>query len=76
MDFITYLHNNGYRPFRGHVRGRVYVFFHCPHPHKGRWYVNKSRSSFQCVGCSWHCETDDPSDFQLFLPLGPDDPRS
>jgi len=51
------------------VRGWVYVFFDCHLPHKGRRYVNRTRTSFQCVGCAWQCETDDFSDFQLFLPL-------
>ena len=72
MDFITYLRNHGYTPFRGQVRGRVYTFFNCPHPEKGRWYVNRKLKSFQCVGCAWQCETDDASDFQLFLPLEKD----
>lgn len=73
MDFVSYLRHKGYIPFRGHVRGRVYAFFNCPHPRKGRWYVHKKLKSFQCIGCAWQCETDDASDFQLFLPMEDED---
>ncbi|MCF8038133.1 MAG: DNA-binding protein [Desulfohalobiaceae bacterium] len=72
MRFLHYLHQIGYKPFRGAVKGDIYRFFDCPHPEKGRWYVNDERTSFQCVGCSLYCETDDWTDFQLFLPLESD----
>lgn len=69
MRFLDYLRQAGYTKYRGEVRGTVYHFFECPHPHKGCWYVHREHKSFQCIGCSWHCETDDTSGFQLFLPL-------
>ena len=71
MRFLEYIKQAGYRPFQGTVTAKVYRFFECPHPVKAKWYVNKDRTSFQCVGCALACETDDWRCFQLFLPLEP-----
>jgi hypothetical protein len=69
MRFLDYLRAAGYKKFEGVVSGRVYRFFACPHPERGCWFVQMETRSFQCVGCSLHCETDAAEDFQLFLPL-------
>lgn len=67
MSFVEYLKDTGYARFSGAVDERVYLFFHCPHPRKARWYLNPDLGSYQCVGCKERCETDDPEGFQLPL---------